>query len=622
MAGCTCAHAARSLETASLARVLRSRQSCCVHAAVKQAAQCRRRHWVREATSRAVAARSEMSEQDDMGRSSDAWMMTLLGLGLGPDIAGVTIVVWTLLGCACAASVYVARHSKADWKERKQRDDQPLIVREPLNARFPRFLTPGLLSPMVRFPMWMVAYAQLLALGPFDKRVQWTAPVQGAGWVPVASKICRGLLLSEPTGTWGPVERGQDWRGSSPIGPWLEAGDETTDERIFWLTVLGFPFLLRWALRQAAGSNHSTLMANSCVEIIGACSIPAWRVLFMPVGGVCPGKEIAIAAVDLSGNSTGALGRRPVFSATESINAPRCWQRDGTQTLLMAVVGATWLLPCWIFGMMFASRAETLWHAAGRSVYVSTAAAEKRMDAQSASASGLEQVKQTDGEEGDEIMGVSAHPLDRFPSRGDYAIYRVQRLALATVVALALQGAGVGPPILVIVLTLAVELICLIWWKPYQHKTLNYIKSLIVLQALIVAATALVDVSAFGNIEPIGVEPLQLQLRKREGAVDFVAVSSLLMWSAAAIALGSHLFRDYKQRLRMYRQVRTISNAKSALSVIKALSVPRLMPLGSERRPTEADTTSRPSSSNELESLPSRPHPPSRGKRNPRVARG
>lgn len=543
----------------------------------------------------------------DVGRATNAWMMTMFGLGLGPETAGVTIVVWALLGCASAASVIVARRSGADWKERRLRDDEPLIAREPRLARVPRAFPAGLWPLVLRFPAWVVPYAQLLALGPFDARVQWTARVDGAGWVPAAAKLTRVLLIAEPTGTWGPVEPGQDRRGSSPIASWLEAGD-AADDRVFWLTVVGFPPLLWWAWRQALGSNHTSFWANICVELIGACSLPAWRALFMPIGGVCPENPGPAPAVDVGENITTPAGRQ-VFSAAESISAPRCWQRDGT--LSMVIVGAMLLLPCWVFGMMFASHAETLWHGAGRSVYLSTAAAEKQMDGKSEAIASEEQSNEDVVSESGECRDDSAHPLDRFPCRAQYAIYRVHRLLLATVITVGLQGAGVGPAILVVVLTLIIELWCLLRRKPYQHRTLNYVKAFIVLQALIVAATALIDVTASGNIEPAGVAPQLLQHRKRVAAVGFVTVTSLLMWSAAGIALGVHLFRDYKRRWRIYRQVQAVVNAKRALSVVKALAVPPLVSPVKHRAKREL---SRPRSDEN-------PRPPSRGKVNPRQPR-
>lgn len=529
----------------------------------------------------------------DVVRASNAWLMTVLGLGLGPDTAAVTMLVWALIGCGCAASVCVARRAKADWKARQLRDDEPLIVCEPVNAKVPpKVLTAGLLPSMVRFPLWMVPYAQLLALGAFDKRMQWTAPVDGAGSLPTAAKLCRGLLLAEQTGTWGPVERGEGWRGSSPIAPWLEAGDETLDERIFWLTALGFPLLLVWASRQALGHSHTTCLANVCVDFIGACSLPAWRILFMPIGGVCPENEAVIPDQYIDGSGTGPVGR-PVFSATESINAPRCWQRDGMQNLLMATTGAALLLPCWVMGMMFASHAETLWHGAGQSVYVNSATAEKRGDEESATAPtrSLDQNNDDNAKEDEENMDVSAHPLDRFPCRVHYAIYRIHRLSLATAVAVALQGAGVGPPIVVVTLTLTVELWCL-WRKPFQHRSLNNVKAFIVFQALIVSATALVDVTVSGNIDPAGVEPQLLQQHKRMVPINFVSVSSLLMWSTVGIALGVHLVRDYRRRWRVYRQMRTIANATKALSVIKSLVVPRMATAVGRGAEADADFSS------------------------------
>lgn len=554
-------------------------------------------------------AATEMSELD-VGRATNAWVMTLFGLGLGPETAGVTIVVWALLGCASGASVFVARRSKADWKERQLRDDEPLISREPRLAKAPKAFAPGLWPPVLRFPMWMIPYAQLLALGPFNERVQWTAHVDGAGWVPAAAKLSRVLLLAEPTGTWGPVERGQGWRGSSPITSWLEAGDETTDERVFWLTVLGYPLLLRWALRQALRSNHMSFSANVCVEVIGACSLPAWRVLFMPIGGVCPSSQGPAPAMDVNANDTAVVGR-PVFNAAESISAPRCWQRNGPHTLSMALVGAILLLPCWVFGMQFASHAETLWHGAGRSVYVSTAAVEKQMDEESGANASEVQSKEAAMEEEDKLRDNSAHPLDRFPCRVEYAIYRVHRLLLATVIAVGLQGAGVGPAILVVFLTLILELWCLLWRKPYQHKTLNYVRAFIVVQSLIIAATALADVTTSGNIEPAGVSPDLLQHHKRAVAVNFVSVSSLLLWSAAAVVLGDYLVRDYRRRWRMYRRVQTVVNSKRALSAIKALSVSRVeLPVyHSAKRGAKHPCSDK------------QPRPPSRGLINPRRSR-
>jgi hypothetical protein len=538
----------------------------------------------------------------ELGEVGNAWLMTLLGLGLGPETAAVTAVVWALAGCLCAASVCVARRAKADWKQRQLRADEPLIVPQPLNRKQPTILTAGLLPPMARFPVWMVPYAQLLALGPFDARMQWTVPVDGAGWLPAVAKMCRVLLLADPTGTWGPVERGQGWRGASPIAPWLEAGDETTDERIFWLTVLGFPLLLLWALRVAAGNDHTTLRANMCVEAVAACSLPAWRVLFMPIGGVCPQDSPAMASpdVELSGSSAGVHGG-PIFSGEESMAAPRCWQRDGGQALSMAVVGATMLLPCWLFGLVFASRAETMWHGAGRSVYVSTAAADQAAEKEDSATQQQQEQNKDDDAEDDEKVDVSAHPLDRFPCRVHYAIYRTQLLSLATVLSIGLHGAGVGPPILVVGCVLALELCYLLWRKPYQHRALNYVKALIVLQAFIITIAALIDVSASGNIDPSGhgVSSELLLRYRRRAAADIVSVISLMMWSIAGIGLIVHLIFDYKRRWRLHRQVQTISNATKAIGVIKAF--------GAGAGPGRGWSTTRPQTSSSMSARTSTP---------------
>lgn len=303
-----------------------------------------------------------MSDGLPSERHSNEWLMTLLGLGLGPDTAMVTAIVWSLVGCGSAASVCVARRLKADWKARQLRSEA-LILRQPLTAKVPTMLTAGLVSPVARFPLWFVPYAQLLALGPFDARMQWThagctSECDGSGWLPTAAAACRWLLLAEPMGTWGPTDDGTA-EGKSPIAPWLEAGDETTDERVFWITAFGFSLLLVWGHWLVNGNDHTTFSANVSCEVIGSLSLPAWRALFMPVGGVCPLHHPA-ASADGSGALRHEWMPSRVFSAAESIDAPRCWQRDGGQASLMAYVGTALLLPCWMAGLIFASKSQTV----------------------------------------------------------------------------------------------------------------------------------------------------------------------------------------------------------------------------------------------------------------------
>ena len=387
---------------------------------------------------------TEGNESSATEHQGNEWLMTLLGLGLGPDTATVTAAVWSLVGCGSAASVCVARRLKADWVAR-QLSSEPLILRQPLTAKVPTMLTAGLVSPAARFPLWLVPYAQLLALGPFDARMRWTHATRACsgvecdgGWLPTAAAACRWLLMAEPMGTWGPTEAD----GTSPIAPWLEAGDETTDERVFWLTAFGLPLLLVWGHWLASGNDHTTFSAKVSCELVGCLSLPAWRALFMPVGGVCP---LHNPPVDDAGS--GALHHSgAVFSAAESIAAPRCWQRDRGQATLMAYVGTLVILPCWIYGLVFVSKSQTLWHGAGRSVYTSQATEAELAERGEAPPS------PTDDEEGDEEEEAvaSAHPLDRFPCRGEYAVYRTQLLALCCVLAIGLRGAGAGPPMLAV----------------------------------------------------------------------------------------------------------------------------------------------------------------------------
>ena len=132
--------------------------------------------------------------------SAASWVRTVLGLGMGEGHAVVAALVWAAAAVGCGAWFWIAKRARGDWQDR-QLERAALL---PLLPAAERFCSAELLRPAVRLPIWVLPYAQLLALGPFDAQLPWAAP--GAeGWLAATARVCRALLLAEPTGPWGPA---------------------------------------------------------------------------------------------------------------------------------------------------------------------------------------------------------------------------------------------------------------------------------------------------------------------------------------------------------------------------------------------------------------------------------